>query len=85
MKVSLEFSDSSPQEFEGDFEDITSHILMRVRDALIDGEFVVVTPERVDMHACWKCGKRTASTSPLRIKKFYVCPRCGYIKEKPRD
>lgn len=86
MRVTVEYGAQSPREFEGDIAEITPLVSDAVRDGLIYGDYIVVTTEQAEMHLCRKCGT-TVSTRARRgqategSKGYYVCPKCGYMKE----
>jgi predicted RNA-binding Zn-ribbon protein involved in translation (DUF1610 family) len=86
MKVSVEYGAQPPREFEGDITEIMPLVMNAVRDGLIYGDYIVVTTERAEMHLCAKCGT-TVSTRARRgqateaTKDYYICPKCGYMKE----
>lgn len=86
MRVTVEYGDQEPRAFEGDIAEIAPLVSDAVRDGLIYGDYIVVTTEQADRHECAKCGL-TVSTRPRRgqsteaSKGYYVCPKCGYIKE----
>jgi predicted RNA-binding Zn-ribbon protein involved in translation (DUF1610 family) len=86
MKVSIEYGNDFAREFEGDIVEIMPLVMNAVRDGLIYGDYIVVTTEQAEMHSCRKCGP-TVSTRARRgqateaTKDYYVCPKCGYIKE----
>lgn len=86
MKVNVEYSDHDPRSFEGDISEIIPLVNEAVREGLFYGDFIVVTTEIAEWHECRKCGLTVSSRArrgqPTEATKgYYVCPKCGYIKE----
>jgi predicted RNA-binding Zn-ribbon protein involved in translation (DUF1610 family) len=86
MYVTVEYSDSEPRSFEGDIAEIIPRINEAVREGLYYGQYIVVTTERAEMHDCRKCGLTVSSRARRgqateSTKGYYVCPKCGYMKE----